>query len=85
MAIIIFVLCVLSSAFCAVMLCRQWRRMSNPLIFWSALAFLAFTLSNAILVLDLVFLPQIDLRPLRSSVTLLAVLLQLFGLIRTRA
>ncbi len=77
----IYILCAITSLFCFVLLIRGYWRMRTRILLWSSAAFLAFTLSNFILVIDLVVLPQVDLLALRNAVTLIGVLLLLFGLI----
>jgi hypothetical protein len=81
MATAVYVLCMLTSAFCAALLLREYRRSPAPLLFWSSLSFLAWALNNALLFTDLVVLPGIDLSLARSLAALAAVSLLLYGLI----
>jgi hypothetical protein len=77
----IYVLCALLSATCAALLLRQHRQSATPLTFWSGVGFAGLAASNALLVLDLVILPSIDMAVLRSGISLVAVLAILFGFI----
>ena len=81
MAITVYVLSALTSACCAWLLLREYRRAAIPLLFWSSLSFLFWTASNVLLFVDFVLVPHIDLALWRAVLTLLAVLLLLYGLI----
>jgi hypothetical protein len=52
-------------------------------LFWSTWCFVLLALSNILLYVDLVILPQVDLAPLRSGVTLAAMLMLIYGLINS--
>ena len=82
MAKTVYILCGLTSLACAILLFRQYRRTRGGLLFWSTLGFVCFALTNILLFVDLVVLPNIDLSPLRSALTLLGMLMLLYGLIR---
>lgn len=81
MAALIYTLCALTSLACFVMLMRGWRASRSRLLFWSALCFAGLTGNNALLVVDKLVLPDIDLSAWRLSLALAAVLLLLYGLI----
>lgn len=78
---VIYILCAATSLFCFVLLFRGFLRTRAALLLWSAVAFLAFTVTNILLVLDLIFLPRIDLSLYRNAVTLFGVALLIYGLI----
>jgi hypothetical protein len=80
---LIYILCALTSVACTVLLLRRYRHSRVRMLFWSALAFLGFALSNILLFVDLVLLPQVDLTIIRSLATLCGILLLLYGLIVT--
>lgn len=82
MAQTVYILCGITSLACAVLLFRQYRRTGGGLLFWSTLCFVCFAATNILLFIDLVMLPQIDLSPLRSGLTLAGMLMLLYGLIR---
>lgn len=82
MGALIYFLCALTAFACFVLLWRAWRTNRASLLFWSGLCFAGLTVSNVLLVIDKLVLPQeIDLTPLRSAVTLGALLLLIYGLI----
>lgn len=81
MATIVYVLCLLTSAFCALLLWREYTRTAHRLLLWSALAFGGWVVNNALVVADLVIFPNIDLSLLRASASFAAVALLLYGLV----
>ena len=81
MAVAVYALCMLTSAFCAVLLLREFRRTGARLLLWSSLSFVAWAANNALVFTDLVVLPASDLSVGRSGVALVAVSLLLYGLI----
>ncbi len=85
MGVAVYVLCMLTSAFCAVLLIREYRRGRARLLLWSSLSFVAWAANNALVFTDLVVLPAIDLSLVRAVVALVAVSLLLFGLISDAA
>jgi hypothetical protein len=78
---IVYILCAGMCALCAGLLLLSFRKNRNRLLLWSGLGFCAFTLSNVLVFVDLVLLPQVDLMPARDAVTLVGVCILLFGLI----
>ena len=81
MAAIVYLLCLATSLACGVLLLRGHRKTGAALLLWSGLCFLGLTLDNALLFLDLVLVPQIDLSTPRNLIGLLAFTLLLLGLI----
>lgn len=81
MSELIYSLCTLTSAACAWMLLRGYRRNGHRLLLWSGWCFIVLTLNNMLLVLDKVVFPQADLAIARLSTGLLALVLLLYGLI----
>ena len=81
MAAAVYVLCALTSTFCAVLLLRGYRRERARLLFWSCLCFVGLAINNILLFVDLVVVPQIDLQAVRNGAALLATGVMLFGLI----
>jgi Family of unknown function (DUF5985) len=78
---IVYILCVLTCAGCALLLWRAFRRTHSRLLFWSSLFFLILGVANVLLFLDLSVYPEVDLVPWRSVVVLAAVLVLVFGLV----
>jgi hypothetical protein len=81
MAELIYGLCTILSLAIAVMLWRQHRRSPTRMIYWTALCFTGLALSNLVLVVDKLVFPDLDLRVLRHSISLLSIGLLLFGLV----
>jgi hypothetical protein len=81
MATFVYVLCVLTSTFCAVLLLREYRRSRARLLLWSSLSFIAWAVNNALVFADLAALPGVDLSLVRASASVSAVSLLLYGLI----
>ena len=81
MATTVYLLCVATSAACAVLLIREYRRSRVPLLLWSSVAFVGLALNNALVFADFVIVPDIDLALLRVSVALASVALLLGALI----
>ncbi len=77
---LIYFMCALTAFACFVLLWRSWRANRAPLLFWSSLCFAGLTLSNVLLVVDKLVVPQ-DLTPYRLVVTLVALSLLVFGLV----
>lgn len=81
MAQLVYILCALTSLFCAALLFRQYRFSRSRLLFWSGFCFVCFTVTNILLFIDVVVFPQQDLSAWRSGVALLGIVMLLYGLI----
>jgi len=81
MAEAVYILCALTSLFCAGLLIRSYRARRTRLLLWSSLCFIGLALNNALLVIDVMLVPNTDLSWLRTSVAAVAMVLLLVGLI----
>jgi len=81
MAGIVYGLCALTALLCACLLFAAYRRGGYKLLLWSGLCFIGLTINNVLLIVDKLLLPLIDLSTLRLSVSLLAMVVLLYGLI----
>ncbi|NVJ00199.1 hypothetical protein HV824_19005 [Myxococcus sp. AM009] len=82
MAEAVYILCALTSVACAVLLLRAYKRTGMRLLLWSGLCFVGMVVSNALLFVDLVLLPNtIDLFMPRTIATLSSASVLLYGLI----
>lgn len=81
MAILIYALCALTAAACAVALLGSYARLRHRVLFWSGLCFVALTANNVLLVLDAAVFPDTDLSLWRGACAFAAVCLLLYGLI----
>jgi hypothetical protein len=70
-----------TSAFCAALLLREYRRTGARLLLWSSLSFIAFAINNMLVFTDMIVLPARDLSIVRALAGLVAVSLLLYGLI----
>jgi hypothetical protein len=80
-ATLVYFMCAGTSAACAALLLRGYWNSKVDLLFWSALCFVGLALSNSLLVIDLVFVPQISLLTLRHAITLISLAVLIYGLI----
>ncbi|MBI3964714.1 MAG: hypothetical protein HY329_03680 [Chloroflexi bacterium] len=81
MAGIVYVLCAITALACAALLFRSYVRNRAPLLLWSGLCFAGLTLNNALVFVDLMLVPTVDLSLLRNATALAAIALLLYGLI----
>lgn len=78
---IVYILCAATSAACAALLVRGYRRSGARLLFWSALCFIGLALNNLMLIVDVHVWPEVDLLTLRLLPALAGVVLLLYGLV----
>jgi len=81
MAALIYSLCALVAALCTFLLLRAWRSSRYRLLLWTGLCFAALTVTNALLFLDKVVLPEIDLTAARQLITVAGMGVLLYGLV----
>ena len=81
MASLVYALGLFVTLTCAVLLFRAYVRVRGRLLFWSGLCFVGLTLSNALLVIDLVFVPEVSLYVWRLATAAGAMLVLVFGLV----
>ena len=78
---LVYSLCFATSALCAFLLGRSFRKTRTRMLFWSAICFALLALVNGIVILDMLVFPASDLRSVRLWLTLVAVAVLLFGFI----
>jgi hypothetical protein len=79
--IALYILAIVSSATCAILLLRAWMHRRVRLLMWSAICFAGLTLNNVALFVDLVLFPQVDLRLARQLPALIGMMFLLYGFI----
>ena len=79
--IVIYILCVLTSAACAYLLLRGYWRSGTRLLFWSGLCFAFLSANSFVVIHDIMVFPTADLQVFRHSASLAAVGTLLFGLV----
>jgi uncharacterized membrane protein len=77
----VFLLCFGTSVVCLVLLVRAYLRTRSRLLFWSAACFVLLAINNGLLFLDLVVVPDNDLRIARHATALAAIATLLYGFI----
>ena len=78
---IVYLLCLVSSGVCAMLLVRHYLRLKAPLLLWSGTCFVFLALNNLIVVLDLLILPAIDLSVIRNATSLIGISALLYGFV----
>jgi len=81
MATLVYVLCALTSAACAVLLLRGYLRNRVRLLLWVGLCFIGLALNNMLLFVDVRMVPAVDLSLWRSLPALAGLLVLIFGLV----
>jgi len=71
----------LTVGLCAFLLLRAYARVRKRLLLWSGLCFAGLTVSNALLFIDLMMVPDVDLYRFRLAVAAVSTLLLIYGLI----
>ena len=79
--IVLYLLAIISSLACTVLLFRAYAQRRLRLLLWSSLCFVGLTISNVLLFVDMVVFPSIDLRPARLMAALVGLLFLLYGFI----
>ena len=81
MAGIVYSLCAVTALACAVMLFSAYKRSGNRLLLWSSLCFAGLAVNSALLFIDLVLVPSVDLALPRAITALLAMAVMVHGLV----
>jgi hypothetical protein len=80
---VLFVIVLLTSFACMVLLFRAYLQSGLNILLWSALCFVGMTVNNLLLFVDLVLFPEtIDLRAYRQAAALVGMLFMIYGFIR---
>lgn len=78
---LVYTLCALTALACSVLLLRAHQRTRTPLLLWSGLCFALLTVNNALVVVDLLIFPELNLFLARNVAGLAGMLLLIYGLI----
>ena len=78
---IVFILCALTSLGCSALLFRAYRRSKAQMLMWSSFCFLGLAINNALLYVDVIVVPNVDLSILRELPAVAGVGCLLYGLI----
>jgi hypothetical protein len=74
-------LCAATSTACATLLLRAHQRTRTAFLLWSGLCFVGLALNNAILVVDLIVVPDVDLSTWRLVPAAAGLALLIYGLV----
>ena len=78
----VYLLCVITSALCAVALLRTYRLRRTRLLLWSCLCFVGLAVNNLLLFVDVVVTgPALDLSIVRASVGAAALVTLVAGMV----
>jgi hypothetical protein len=81
MASVVYILCFLTSLGCSILLLRTFSRTKVRLLLWSGLCFVGLAINNALLFVDQIIVPTVDLFWIRTAPTMVGLALLLYGLI----
>jgi hypothetical protein len=77
----VYILGVLVTLGCGILLLRAYAHVRKRLLLWSSICFFGLAVSNLLVFFDLVVLPQVDLYPWRLLTAAAAMLILMYGLI----
>ena len=77
----VYLLGTLITLACAILLLRGYWRGRKKLLLWSSICFFGLSLSNLLLFIDLIVLPDVDLYVWRLATAAVAMMFLLYGLI----
>jgi hypothetical protein len=83
MAETVYILCTLTSGLCTVLLLKHYKRSKVPLVMWTGICFVALTIINALLFIDVIIFPSVDLSVWRITIALAGAVVLLYELIRS--
>jgi hypothetical protein len=81
MAVAVYVMGILVTALCALLLLQGYAKTKQKLLLWSGLCFIGLTFSNVLLFLDLAVWTEINLYTWRLSAAAVSLLVLIYGLV----
>lgn len=81
MAPALYIVTCMTTLLCAILLLRAYCKVRKRLLLWSGLCFVGLTLSNLLVIADLVLFPKVDLFSYRLVSSAISMALLLYGLI----
>jgi hypothetical protein len=81
MAAVSYILGMLVALLCGLLLARGYRRSRQRLLLWSSICFFGLALHSALIFVDMVLLPDVDLHLLRRGSLAISMVVLVFGLI----
>jgi hypothetical protein len=80
-AAFVYLWCCLLASACAALLLRTYRRSHERFVLWSGVCFVGLAVNNAMLVVDRLVVPTVDLSVVRLVPTLVGVAALVYGLV----
>jgi hypothetical protein len=84
MSAALYILTIVTTLVCSVLLLRAYLRVRNRLLLWSGLCFVGLTIENLLVLADMILFPGIDLFTYRLAAAAISISLLLFGLVWER-
>lgn len=81
---LVYVFAFLVAVACGYLLFRGYQRSERRLLLWSSICFFFLSLENLLLFVDLVIIPDVDLRLVRGLITLVGMSFLVYGLVWER-
>lgn len=78
---LVYLLCMVTSVLCALLLARAYFRTRMKLLLWASVSFALLAFNNTFFVIDLLFLPSFDLVGFRQLTALAAAGVLIYGFI----
>lgn len=84
MALALYIVTILTTLFCSVLLLRAYVRVRRGLLLWSGLCFVGLTVDSILVLADMMMFPSLDLYHWRLASVAVSVSLLAFGMIWER-
>lgn len=81
MSAALYILTILTTLACSLLLLRAYFKVRTRLLLWSGLCFAGLTLDNLFVFGDMILFPSVDLYTYRLASTAVSITLLLFGLV----
>lgn len=81
MSAALYVLTIVTTLACSILLLRAYFKVRNRLLLWSGLCFAGLTIENLLVFGDMILFPAVDLYSYRLASTAISISLLLFGLV----
>ena len=81
MAAAVYVLGIVVSALCALLLLQGYAKVKQKLLLWSGLCFIGLTISNVLLFFDLIVSTDVSIYTWRLSTAAVSMLVLIYGLV----
>ncbi len=84
MSAALYILTIITTLVCSILLLRAYIRVRNRLLLWSGLCFVGLTIDNVLVFADIIIFPSLDLYTYRLASAAISISLLLFGLVWER-